>query len=85
MTILNPEQRVKYGALLAERRANPVRRARAWVLENGEPKAVRVFIGVGDGKFTELVRGGLTEGQEVLVGVGRPAEQQARRFWRFGL
>lgn len=85
MTILNPEQRVKYGAILAERRANPVRRARAWVLENGEPKAVSVFIGVGDGKFTELVRGGLTEGQEVLVGVGRPAEQQPRRFWRFGL
>ena len=85
MAILNPDQRAKYGAILAERRANPVRRTRAWVLEDGKPKAVNVFIGVGDGKFTELVRGGLTEGQEVLVGVNTPARRQPRRFWRFGL
>lgn len=85
MAMLDPGQRAKYEAILAERRANPARRARVWVLEAGKPKAVSVMIGVGDGKFTELVRGDLTGGQEVLVGAGASAGRQARGFWRFGL
>ncbi len=84
MAILDPGQRTKYAAILAERRANPVRRGRVWVLENGAPKLVSVRIGVGDGKFTELAGGGLAEGREVLVGLAAPGKQQASRFWRFG-
>lgn len=84
LAILKPDQQVKYRAILAERQSNPTRRGRVWVMDDGKPKAVNVFIGVGDGKFTEFVRGGLTEGQQVLVGIDRTGNNQASGFRRFG-
>ncbi|MBF0633948.1 MAG: efflux RND transporter periplasmic adaptor subunit, partial [Nitrospinae bacterium] len=38
-----------------------------WILENGQPKRVMVKLGVGDGTFTEIVKGDIAEGQEVIV------------------
>ena len=70
-TILNPEQKLKYKQLLASRRMNPARPGRVWVLENGNPKAVNVMIGVGDGSATELMRGEVKEGQKVIIGMRR--------------
>ena len=70
-TILNPEQKLKYKQLLASRRMNPARPGRVWVLENGNPKAVNVMIGVGDGSATELMRGEVKEGQKVITGMKR--------------
>lgn len=81
--ILNPEQRAKYQAIVLERQRNPVTRARVWVLEDGKPKPVIVFIGVGDGKFTEMVRGDLKENQEVIIGQDSAAGKRPSRL-RFG-
>jgi hypothetical protein len=41
-------------------------------LEDGKPKQVDVMIGVGDGTSTEMVRGELKEGQQVILGIKRP-------------
>ena len=85
LALLNPAQQQKFRARITERRANPATPAHVWVLEEGEPKRIRVFIGVGDGKSTEMVRGPLQEGDVVLTGVNRSAEAGSRRFFRFGL
>ncbi len=39
-----------------------------YVLENGEPRAVRVFTGISDGKLTAVTRGELKEGDLVIIG-----------------
>ncbi len=85
MSVLNPSQRVAYEALLSERRSNPARSARVWTDVGGKPKAVDVLVGVSDGRFTEMVRGDLNEGQEVLTGIIAPAKEQKSLFPRFGL
>ena len=84
MAFLTPAQQKKYRVIRAEQRSNPLTPARVWVLDNGEPRAIQVMIGVGDGKFTVLGRGELKEGQEVLVGVNRQAGKKSV-FARFGL
>jgi HlyD family secretion protein len=38
-----------------------------WVLENGKPKRVPVKLGIGDGTFTEIAKGDITDGQELIV------------------
>jgi HlyD family secretion protein len=35
----------------------------------GKPKAVTVTLGISDGSSTEIVRGDVKEGQEVIVGL----------------
>ena len=45
---------------------------------DGKPTPVNVALGISDGTSTEVLRGGLREGQEVVVGAaaggsGRPA------------
>jgi len=71
LTILTPEQKVKYRLMIAERRSNPATPGRVWVLEDGKPKQIDVMIGVGDGTVTEVVRGDLKEGQQVILGIKR--------------
>jgi HlyD family secretion protein len=46
------------------------KRATVYVLEKGEPKAVEVRLGASDGSKTEVI-GGLSEGQQVIVGSAR--------------
>ena len=42
---------------------------RVYVLDGeGKPKAVSVVLGISDGSSTEVVRGELKEGQEVVTG-----------------
>ena len=44
---------------------------RVFVLDaEGKPKAVQVQLGVTDGTFTEVLRGDLKDGQEVIIGTG---------------
>lgn len=38
-----------------------------WIIENEKPKRIRVSVGISDGSYTELISGGLKEGQEVIV------------------
>lgn len=74
-TILNPEQKMKFQNMIAARRANPATPARVWILVDGKPKAIDVMIGTGDGNATEMVRGALKEGQEVITGIKRSQQK----------
>jgi len=68
--ILQPEQKDAWERLLAE--AGGRGRAatgRVWSLQEGEPVAVEVRLGLTDGTSTEVMSG-LAEGAEVIVGVG---------------
>jgi len=42
---------------------------RIWVLKDGKPSAVSVRLGVSDGKATEMLKGELQAGQEIILGV----------------
>ena len=41
--------------------------AGVWILEEGKPKRVPISTGMSDGNYTELVSGGIKEGQELIV------------------
>ncbi len=82
MQFLDPAQRKKFSGMNQARRTNPARPGRVWILDGGRPKLVELFIGLGDGTYTEMARGPLKEGAEVIVGARRGAESGARR--RFG-
>jgi HlyD family secretion protein len=45
------------------------RRSSVYVLDDGEPKAVEVQLGLNDGASTEIIGEALAEGAEVIVGV----------------
>jgi HlyD family secretion protein len=49
--------------------------ARVYVLRNGKPVAVSVEIGLDDDTNTEIVKGSLEPGDEVIVGGGASAEE----------
>jgi HlyD family secretion protein len=36
---------------------------------DGKPQAVQVLLGISDGQSTEIVRGELQEGQEIITGL----------------
>ena len=67
--ILNPEQREKLRAAAASKAANPLARGRVWVLDKeGTPLPVDLITGISDGSFTEIVRGDLEGGREIIIG-----------------
>ena len=76
--ILTPEQRKKYEAMTPPQGRDGTlpggTPGRVYVVGlDGKPKAVNVFLGLTDGNSTEIVRGELNEGQEVIVGMsGQP-------------
>jgi HlyD family secretion protein len=45
---------------------------RVWVLKNGVPAFVSVIVGVSDGQRTEIVKGGIQDGQGVIVDSATP-------------
>jgi HlyD family secretion protein len=49
---------------------------RVWIVgPDGKPAAVPVHLGIGDGTYTEVARGEIKEGQQVIVGVPAPGAQ----------
>jgi HlyD family secretion protein len=83
--ILTPEQREKFLRMATSRAANPVTRGRVWLLDkNGTPVPVDIITGISDGSFTEIVRGDLKAGQEVIAGTSQPERRSSgsglRRF-----
>jgi HlyD family secretion protein len=75
--ILTPEQRPAWERLLAEGGTRgPSTAGRVYVLENGEPKAQDVRLGLSDGMSTEVVSG-LSEGTEVIIGTAEAAKPAA--------
>ncbi len=86
LQMLTPEQRVKYRQFVEGRAANQVTRGRVWVMgENGTPAPVDIMIGISDGSFTEVVRGELEAGQQVIIGTASPENKsKGRGRRRFG-
>jgi len=83
--ILNPDQLEIYRRIVATRNANPVRPGRVWLLdEDGRPKAVEVRIGASDGDFSEIVKGELSETDQVIIAEEKAAASRRGLFgWRF--
>ena len=53
---------------------------RVWVLgSDGKPAPVEIALGLSDGSSTEVLRGDLKEGQEVIVGLAGGAGQVAKK------
>ncbi|MBI2204838.1 MAG: HlyD family secretion protein [Candidatus Rokubacteria bacterium] len=76
---LTPEQQAKYdqmtGSADAARSGVP---GRVFVLgPDGKPAPVQITLGITDGAVTEVLRGDLKEGQEVVVGASGPAGRPA--------
>jgi HlyD family secretion protein len=71
--MLTPEQQAKYDEMAPpppSGMGDVAIPGRVYVLDaEGKPKAVNVVLGISDGSFTELVRGELQEGQEVVSGL----------------
>jgi HlyD family secretion protein len=68
--ILTPEQQVRYDQMQSSggegRGGVP---GRVWIAgPDGKPQAVQVTLGITDGTSTEVLRGDVKEGQEVIVG-----------------
>lgn len=88
--ILTPDQKAKYDEMRGTASNDGPRRATVYVVgPNGEPKAVRVMVGITDGTNTELVSGEIKEGDQVIVGAdsrpGARAGAPASPGRRFGL
>ena len=82
--LLTPEQQTRLEEIrVARGEAANTRRGQVWILEGGKPKAINVVTGVTDGGFTELLRGELKEGQEIIVGMNFAAKS-ASSGPRFG-
>jgi HlyD family secretion protein len=76
--ILTAEQREKYDESIAARDPGAVdprsgAPGRVWVLDGDQVKPVALTLGISDGAATEVLRGDLTEGQEIVVGSGGAA------------
>lgn len=48
-----------------------------WIIEKEKPKRIRLNAGISDGSYTEIVSGGLKEGQEVIVESLAKSKQQS--------
>lgn len=56
-----------------ERVRQPSASKQVWVIgASGEPEAVPIEAGISDGNWTEVVNGGLKDGDEVIVGIESP-------------
>jgi HlyD family secretion protein len=71
--ILTPEQQGRYDEMVrslgGEGRAG-TSTGRVWVIgPDGKPLAITLTLGISDGATTEVVRGDLKDGQEVIVGL----------------
>ncbi|MES0351029.1 MAG: hypothetical protein ABUK19_09945, partial [Desulfobacteria bacterium] len=69
----------------AKRVKNPVSPGRAWIVDrDGSFVPVDIMTGLSDGNYTEIVRGDLKAGQDVIIGTSqsgrRPSQSGRRRF-----
>jgi len=85
IAMLTPEQRQKYREMEAKRVKNPVSPGRAWIVDrDGSFVPVDIMTGLSDGNYTEIVRGDLKAGQDVIIGTSqsgrRPSQSGRRRF-----
>jgi HlyD family secretion protein len=62
-----PPAEVGVSTNTVKKRATGNRGPSIWILENNNPKQVKIIVGISDGSFAEVVSGHLKEGQEVIV------------------
>jgi HlyD family secretion protein len=61
-----PDQALRY--LEADLRVPPDGSSRLWILRAGKPTAIPVQLGLDDGIYTEIVKGDLQPGDELIIG-----------------
>ena len=72
VAVLTPEQRERFEEIRSGKGRNAAART-VWVVgPAGTPVSVPVRVGITDGSFTEVTDGGLTAGQEVIIGIAPP-------------
>jgi HlyD family secretion protein len=85
LAVLTPEQSEKFKRLSAMRTARPVTRGRVWIIgQDRKPSPVGVITGISDGRFTELVKGDIKPGQQVIVGASPSHHRSSAGGRRFG-
>ena len=68
--LLDTEQKKQYRLMRVEAKSAGYRRATAWTLDaSGQPVANPVTAGISDGTHTQIVDGGIAEGDSVIVGL----------------
>ncbi|NTV94299.1 MAG: efflux RND transporter periplasmic adaptor subunit [Thiobacillus sp.] len=67
---------------IRDREPGPGVPGRVWRLQDGQPVAVPLRLGVSDGKSTEILKGELSEGTEIILGADEAGtgKRQARPF-----
>ncbi len=74
LAILNEDQRQRFSQLLQARDRKQAGQGRVWVVgDGGKALPVQVVTGITDGSFTEILKGNLKPGQEVIIGIDRSA------------
>jgi HlyD family secretion protein len=59
---------------------------RVWILRQGKPEPVNVRLGVSDGKATEMLKGDLQTGQEIILGIEESSLRKTTKSTRpFGM
>jgi len=53
----------------AEAKSGGYRQKNVWVLDEGKPVALGLTVGISDSTHTEIVRGDIAEGAQVIVGL----------------
>ena len=72
--ILTPPQQTKYDEMQpagggGRGTGRSATSGRVWIVgDDGKPTSVSLGLGISDGSATEVVRGGVKEGQEVIIG-----------------
>jgi HlyD family secretion protein len=75
--ILTPAQQLTFDATASARaRSTGGTGGRVFVVgENGKPKAIPLTLGISDGTATEVVRGDVKDGQEVIIGTAATTQR----------
>jgi len=80
LALLTPDQKASYERVAAELGIGGAAAAgRVWTLASGDPTPVDVRIGLSDGMNTEILAGGITEGSQVIVGLGSATDDRQTR------
>ncbi|MDP7524572.1 MAG: hypothetical protein QGH44_08730, partial [Arenicellales bacterium] len=67
--LLKSDQKKRYRLIRAEAKSGGYRRANVWVLNGGKPVALGLTVGISDSTHTEIVRGDIAQGAQVIVGL----------------
>ena len=67
--LLKSDQKKRYRLIRTAAKSGSYRQENVWVLDGGKPVALGLTVGISDGTHTEIVRGDIAEGAQVIVGL----------------